>query len=130
MGCKIIKQSERITKVEFSLEFDYVDGVGGFSFPCDHNGVINKNINPCALNNYEECMKNPQRFTKASPYIRKNKWSYTEPAVAQCVCGEVFQLVDEYMGACQCPKCEQWYNLFGQSLVDPTYWEEESEYEY
>jgi hypothetical protein len=28
------------------------------------------------------------------------------------------------MGACQCENCGQWYNIFGQELIDPEYWED------
>lgn len=29
------------------------------------------------------------------------------------------------MGACQCPKCGKWYNIFGQALLDPEFWEDD-----
>jgi hypothetical protein len=28
----------------------------------------------------------------------------------------------------RCEKCGQWYNLFGQALVDPEYWEDDDYY--
>ena len=41
------------------------------------------------------------------------------------------ELWDQYYGACQCPECGKWYNLFGQSLLPPDCWEEDpSEEEY
>ena len=37
-------------------------------------------------------------------------------------CGEEFYLQDEYLGACECPRCGQWFNLFGQEVTDPSSW--------
>ena len=37
-------------------------------------------------------------------------------------CSEEFYLQDEYRGACECPRCGQWFNLFGQELTDPRGW--------
>ena len=51
---------------------------------------------------------------------------YVEPAIMRCEnCGTEFDLTDEYYGACQCPECGQWYNLFGQTLLPPDEWEED-----
>ena len=45
--------------------------------------------------------------------------------------GNLLELWDQYYGACRCPKCGKWYNLFGQSLLSPDYWEmDPSEEEY
>ena len=42
---------------------------------------------------------------------------------------EKIEMYNAYMGACECPCCGQWYNLFGQSLIDPKYWyEDEDDY--
>ena len=48
---------------------------------------------------------------------------YKEPAHGTCICGEEVSLWDQYYGACECPKCGRWYNLFGQELVAPEHWE-------
>lgn len=49
---------------------------------------------------------------------------YKPPAYGTCHCGGTVELTDEYMGACECPNCGQWYNLFGQELLPPDMWEE------
>lgn len=56
--------------------------------------------------------------------VKTDCGSYVEPALARCTCGTEFALTDEYMGACSCPNCGRWYNLFGQSLRNPSEWEE------
>ena len=50
--------------------------------------------------------------------------SIRDNAHGTCECGNEVELYDEYYGACQCEKCGKWYNLFGQELNPPTYWEE------
>lgn len=56
---------------------------------------------------------------------REDGSTYIEPRLARCVCGTEFHLVNQYQGACDCPGCGRWYNLFGQSLRDPSEWEED-----
>ena len=51
-----------------------------------------------------------------------------ENAKALCSCGEIIELYDGYMGSCECPNCGQWYNMFGQTLIKPQYWEEDEDY--
>lgn len=46
------------------------------------------------------------------------------PAVGKCSCGREVILDADYSGAVQCG-CGRWYNLFGQELRDPRYWEED-----
>ena len=42
----------------------------------------------------------------------------------KCNCGTEVLLDPSYSyyGGVRCEKCGQWFNLFGQELVDPTYW--------
>lgn len=116
------KQGAWETQVDFTVEFD-LDDYGGFSFPCDANGT--PVLNPEARENYEYCMKHPEKF-QAWNVVRKHKWSWKNPATGDCICGEHIELIDEYEGACECPKCGRWYNLFGQELIHPKYWEEDT----
>jgi predicted RNA-binding Zn-ribbon protein involved in translation (DUF1610 family) len=48
-----------------------------------------------------------------------------ENAKALCSCGETIELYDQYLGACDCPNCGQWYSMSGQALIKPQYWEED-----
>lgn len=43
-------------------------------------------------------------------------------AIGECKCGAEVPLMDQYMGACECPGCGQWYNLSGQELLPPEEW--------
>jgi len=128
MSVKIIRNRERVFVEDFNIEFDLGNG-GGFSFPCNAKGELLEGLSDEAKENYRKCIEHPERFVNG-PELRKNSWSYVEPALAECICGERFELTDEYMGARECPKCERWYNLFGQELVKPEYWEEDNSYDY
>lgn len=125
MSCEIIKPRESKKDISFHLNFD-IDDSGGYTFPCDQNGNVFSDLNEYALRNYEWCKEHPEKFIRKA-YVEKREISYTENAIAKCICGEEFELYDEYMGACSCPKCERWYNIFGQELIDPKYWENEEE---
>ena len=39
-----------------------------------------------------------------------------------CSCGKTIILEDQYMGACKCPKCGKWYNMFGDRIKTPDEW--------
>ena len=126
MGLKIIKEREPKESVTYSLEFDYRDDSGGgFTFPCDASGSLKVNeMTKEAQANYYKCLlDDTKRFYE--PYIKTHTHHWVEPAVGECVCGEEVVLENQYMGACQCPKCGQWYNIYGQSLIPPEYWEDD-----
>lgn len=116
--------SHKVTEVRYEVNFfNHKDG--GYGFPCDENGNINKET-MCkeAIQNYEYCLAHPEEFHVFNK-IEKIESSYREPAHGICKCGEEVVLVDEYMGSCQCENCGQWYNLFGQELLPPSQWEED-----
>ena len=123
MGIKIIKEREPKESTSYSLEFDYRDDSGGgFTFPCDAFGNPRMDEMPDAAQiNYKHCIEDTERFYK--PYVKKHIHRWVEPAVGRCLCGEEVVLESHYMGACQCPKCGRWYNIYGQSLIPPEYWE-------
>ena len=121
--------AEHKTEVHFDLVFDYDDN-GGYAFPCDAAGNVFPLEYECARKNLEHCLAHPEEF---AVYNEVQKWTshYTEPAHGICTCGEEVSLWDQYYGACECPKCGRWYNLFGQELVPPGQWETDpSEEEY
>lgn len=120
----IIKSREYKEEKTFSLNFDRVgEPYCGWSFPCDRNGNVLPDLNECAKRNYERVMADTSG-TYESPYIDVHTYTYVEPAIGECVCGTHVELIDQYMGACQCPGCGRWYNVFGQALIDPEYWED------
>lgn len=117
------------TEIHYDLVFYYEDD-GGYAFPCDAAGNVFPLEYECARKNLEHCLAHPEEF---ATYNEVRKWEshYREPAHGTCSCGQEVELYDQYYGACQCPKCGQWYNLFGQSLVPPEQWEiDPSEEEY
>ena len=121
-----VRETETIR--EYSREFTYLDGEGGFSFPCDKNGEL-EGLNECGLKNYEWAMGHPDEFSEFNHFtVSVRHFTHSH---GTCSCGAKVELWDQYYGACQCPKCGQWYNLFGQSLLPPKQWETDpSEEEY
>jgi hypothetical protein len=77
-------------------------------------------MGPEAKANYEACLKD-ERLSEGEFEVRE--WTYMEPAVGKCICGKEVVLEGFYEGATRC-ECGRWYNVFGQSLLDPKYWDE------
>lgn len=124
---KIIRERDTHIKTEYHIEFTDEEGCG-FSFPTDLSGKIIYDEDPeiakAQRDNYEYAMAHKERYTRQYNEFVALAYTVTDNAVGRCVCGEEVELYDQYQGACSCPKCGQWYNLFGQSLVDPEYWED------
>lgn len=128
---KNYKQGEWKTVVEYELVFD--DGHNnGFGFLCDREGTLleSEEQNPAAYGNYQNCLKHPEQFVRFNEIVRYER-KYREPGHGTCICGAEVELNNQYYGACQCPECGRWYNLYGQSLLSPEQWERDpSEEEY
>lgn len=126
---KIIRERSTHTEVEHYVEFTDEEG-SGFSFPCDSNGNIQFNddipeLGRIQRDNYDAAVADKERFTKQYAEFVTRRYTVTDNALGKCVCGETVELYDQYQGACSCPKCGQWYNLFGQELIDPEYWDDD-----
>ena len=119
-----IVRPERHLEVTYGLRF-YIDPSGGSEFPCDEDGVVKlDSMSEAAIENYKYCLAHPEKFTYAYNELHKHRrWVKDEP-YGTCHCGERVYLFNEYMGACQCPRCGQWYNLFGEELLPPEDWED------
>lgn len=119
---KNIVRPEPRWEVTYGLRF-YVDAGGGYEFPCDADGNLKlSKMTEAAIKNYKGCLARPEDFPYAFNEIHKYcRWVKDEP-YGTCHCGEHVYLFDEYMGACQCRKCGQWYNLFGEELLPPEDW--------
>lgn len=99
----------------------YINGELSFGFPCHQDGSpIIPETNVAARNNYAQCVEN--HYPYEIVYRPKVMGGYTDLI---CNCGCRFTLYSEYMGACSCPNCGQWYNIFGQELLPPENWEED-----
>jgi len=117
-----IIRGQFVEKTEYSLDF-FVDRNGGCSFPCDEHGNL-KTLNACAKENYTYCMAHPEKFPYSYNEVSERRIVWREPDSGICHCGTKVILQNEYMGACQCVNCGQWYNLFGEELLPPEQWEE------
>ena len=125
----IIKPRTTHTEVEYRIEFTDADG-WGYSFPCDQHGNVQFDDHDAELgrvqrDNYDYAMSHKERFTKQYAEFTTRRYTVTDNALGKCVCGKTVELYDQYQGACSCPKCGQWYNLFGQELIDPEYWDDD-----
>jgi len=113
---------------EMSYELAFDDGCNnGYGFPCDKDGRLleSEEQNPVAHKNYRYCMAHPEQFERFNKVIAQ-RYRARENAHGTCVCGAEVELYDQYLGACECPKCGRWYNLFGQELLHPKYWGEDT----
>ena len=117
---KIIKERAPETIKEYSIDFMYKDdSTSGFSFPALPNGEPDfANMSPESKANYQKCLTDDR--LEESEFM-KREWTYMNPAVGLCSCGKEVILECDHSGAVQC-ECGRWYNLFGQSLIDPKYW--------
>lgn len=124
---KIIKGREPHTVKEFAIVYDDEHGTG-FIFHCDERGNM-KEMSKEAQANLEYCEAHPEEFARAGEMIDCS-YTYIEPAHGKCSCGEEIILECDYDGACQCPKCGRWYNLYGQELLPPDQWEDDDPDDY
>lgn len=107
---------------EYRVEF-FADSCGGMSYPCDeHGNILRSQMSPTAIRNYEADMQHPEDYPYRFNEVRKYTHSIREPAKGTCKCGERIELVNQHMGACECPKCGRWWNVFGQELNPPETW--------
>lgn len=114
---------------EYSLTF-YTEPGWGMSFPCDETGKVDlDSLLPAARRNYEFAMANPQHYKYAWNKVERRVYSHRNPTSGICYCGNRISLTDQYLAACECPHCGQWWNLFGQALKPPAQWEEALEYD-
>lgn len=124
--------SEWKEETYYELVFD--DGRGnGLCFPCDeagnilpapeHPSIDHNAVDEARRRNRDSAMEHPEKYVRFNKVIKQTH-SYREPAYGLCECGAEFPMFNEYMGACECPGCGQWYNLFGQELLPPERWEE------
>lgn len=120
---KLIKQRTPVKFREYTIEFRYKDDPNaGFSFPATCHGDPDFPAMGSEMRaNYEACLSD-KSLTEGE--FTKHEWTYIEPALGLCSCGKEVVLDCGHDLAVQC-ECGKWYNLFGQELWDPKYWEED-----
>ena len=120
---KDFRNGEERESVGYEVVFD--DGrYNGYSFPCDEEG--NPKIaedNDAAKENYEYCVANPDKFARYGKVI-KRIWTWRENNSGTCDCGNRIELINQYLGGCECPYCGRWWNVWGQELNNPSTWSE------
>ena len=112
-----------ITETYYNYEFTDRQG-NGFSFPCEIDGFVDfDKLTDAAIANFDYCIENQDKFDFVG--VREYHSNYYEPNYGICHCGGtvIFDRHNNYLGAVQCPKCGQWYNLFGQELLPPEEWD-------
>lgn len=118
---EIIQQRERKTNVRYSLSFVWRDDPNaGFGFPCDEKGNLLP-MNKYGLENYQKCISG--EYDVIAKGIEKREWSYVEPAIGICSCGEKVYLTS-FTNTCN--KCEADYDLNGSRLAPRSQWGEET----
>ena len=122
---KIIKERTPEIIIDHYIEFLYKDDPNaGFMFPANPDGTPALDKMPKkAKANYKSCLTDDRL---KEPEFKVEKHTYMNPAVGKCSCGAEVVLDSDYAGAVRCD-CGKWYNLFGQELLDPVYWEEDYE---
>ncbi len=118
-------QGEWNTEETYSVLF-YNHPDGGYAFPCNQLGEpLFVQMTEVAQENYRLCMeRGAEHYPYAFNRIEKHRRSWREPANGICNCGHRIELYNEYLGACECPYCGQWWNLFGQELNNPETWKD------
>ena len=114
------RPSERKEEIYYKLCFDD-GGHNGFGFNCDENGNLPEDMNPAAKENYAWCLEHPEKFARFNQVVL-HRHTYKEPASGICKCGERIMLYAHYLGACECPHCGRWWNIFGQEVNPPSTW--------
>ena len=120
----IVKPRATIERIQYTLDFDRKDGDSGYSFECTSDGKItDTDFN--AYNRFIEDIYHDGEYEDG--YVKKNEFIFTEAAEGICPhCGRTVILTDDYLGATSC-ECGQWFNIYGQELVKPEYWESGSD---
>ena len=123
---EIIKERQVRYEKEYYINFDCKDDHScGFIFPAnsDETPALDKMTEEAKMN-YYACEASTNKFDR---WFEEREIRVVDYAVGKCKCGHEVELVDEaWMGAVQCEKCGKWYNIYGQELVDPKYWEEDT----
>jgi hypothetical protein len=119
---KIIQESSLFEEVSYRKDFEWKEGGGGFSFPCNKDGVISSDIHSLALENYQKCISG--EYAVIDQGISVITSVHRNPKIGICEdCGEEVYL-DRF--TCTCDNCGADYNQSGQRLAPRSQWGEET----
>ena len=126
---EIIKERTVRTEKSYWINFDRKDDEScGFIFPANSDGTpAFDKMCDSAIANYYHCENNIDEFNR---WLEDRDERVVDYAIGKCKCGHEVELIDgAWMGAVQCEHCGKWYNIYGQELVDPEYWEDDDDYD-
>jgi len=131
---KIISESRDVNEVWYEHQFQYRDDryfkggrfSSGYSFPVDKSGNLLA-TNDVMRGNYKKVFGDPNYIDLGVQELRR---TYRAPAVGRCPCGTDVVLDGSYMGVSQCDCCGKWYDMNGNLMKSPEYWEEPIDYAY
>ena len=122
---KIIEPNKMIEETIYRIEFHpKKENIPMYSFLTDkdYNVIFDPEYYDIQKENYEKALNDKDAYSE--PIKTKETRRYMQPTKVQCECNQHFELTNQYLGACKCPRCGRWYNLFGQELNPPETWEE------
>lgn len=120
---EIIQRAYTEEHVEYSVEYTWLDDRhGGFAFPCDADGNIDRaSMAPAGLANLAACESGEYAVRREG--VREYRWSYRVAHTGRCSCGtEVY--LDSFTNTCG--GCGADYNSAGQLLAPRCQWGEET----
>lgn len=118
---EIISKRQVITNVRYGLEFENIEGGGGYSFDCDEDGNLLPLAYEAARANYEYCILT-EGIVVIAKGVRKYEWDYTQPAIGKCCCGREVEL-SNFTNTCECNRD---YNSSGDLLAPRSQWGEDT----
>jgi hypothetical protein len=122
---KIIQQRERKEGIEYTLSYawDINNPHSGFAFTCDKDGNVSDDMPQAAKENLAKCKANA--FSKPIHFvgILTRGWSYVEPRIGLCDCGQEV-ILDHFTNTCECGRD---YNSSGQELAPRSQWGEDTQ---
>lgn len=128
---KIISPRKWVEEISYQRSFEYEDMPGaGFSFDCDEHGNVDESkMNPCALDNYKNCLSGKVKLESGEKVIKykgikKYEHSYAEPAIGECNNCDNEVSLRGFTNTCD--NCETDYNMSGQQLAPREQWGEET----